>query len=188
MIVLASGSPRRRQLLEQLGYVLEVRPSAIDETPTRGEAPVAYARRMAVEKSAACQAPERVVVSADTVVHRDGVIYGKPADAEDAVRMLLELGDHLVTTGTCVSLGGEQRVRAVTTRVRFRPTLGEAEVRGYVATGEPMDKAGGYGIQGIGGFLIQDIAGSHSNVIGLPLAEVLEDLVAFGTGVPFEHP
>ena len=185
-LVLASGSPRRRELLGQLGYELEVRPTDIDETPGALEDPVAYARRMAEEKARACPVEDRVVVAADTVVHRQGRIYGKPRDEEEAVRMLLELGEHVVTTGTCVRLGDQLRLRTTSTRVRFRP-LREAEVRGYVATGEPMDKAGGYGIQGIGGFLVQAIEGSHSNVIGLPLAEVLEDLAHFGAGVPLEH-
>ncbi len=184
VIVLASGSPRRRVLLQQLGYRLEVLPSAIDETPAGDEDPVDYARRMAEEKGAACPIEDRVVVAADTVVHQDGRIFGKPADAEEAIEMLLSLGQHTVTTGTCVRLGEQRRIRTTSTRVRFRE-LTRDEVRGYVSTGEPMDKAGGYGIQGVGGFLVRSIEGSHSNVIGLPLAEVLQDLVHFGAPAPF---
>lgn len=187
MIVLASGSPRRRELLGAL-YPLVVRPVDIDETPRPAEDPVVYARRMAEEKGQACPVLDHVVVAADTVVHRGGAIYGKPTDAEDAVRMLLELSDkeHTVTTGTYVRFDGHHQVDATSTRVRFR-RLTEVEVRGYVATGEPMDKAGGYGIQGLGGALVKEIEGSHSNVIGLPLAEVIAALVRCGAGAPFEH-
>ncbi|MCP4804237.1 MAG: septum formation protein Maf [Proteobacteria bacterium] len=186
-MVLASGSPRRRQLLSELGYVLDIRPANIDETPAPGEEPVSYARRLAVEKARACVEDERIVVAADTVVHGGGVLFDKPRDAEDAVRILLALSDrvHTVTTGTCVRRGADERVRTTSTRVRFR-ALTEGEVRGYVATGEPLDKAGAYGIQGVGGFLVAAIEGSYSNVVGLPLAEVLEDLAALGAPPPFE--
>ena len=187
-LVLASGSPRRRQLLGQLGFELEVRPSDIDEQVVPGEEPVAYARRLAVEKARACPERHRVVVAADTVVHGGGVVFDKPRDAQDAVRILLELSGrvHTVTTGTCVRRGAEERTRTTSTRVRFRE-LSPVEVQGYVATGEPLDKAGAYGIQGVGGFLVASIEGSYSNVVGLPLAEVLADLAHFGAGVPFEH-
>ncbi|MED5369436.1 MAG: Maf family protein [Myxococcota bacterium] len=183
MLTLASGSPRRRLLLEQLGYRLRILPADIDETPRAGEDPLAYAERMAHEKALTA---DGLVVAADTVVHRDGAIFHKPEGVEDAVQILLGLsgGVHQVSTGSCVRWGDQQRLRVTTTRVRFR-SLTEQEVRGYVATGEPMDKAGAYGIQGIGGFLVSSIEGSYSNVVGLPLAEVLSDLASLGAPAPF---
>lgn len=182
-LTLASASPRRRLLLEQLGYAVDVRPADLDETPREGEDAVNYALRLACEKARGAPEP---ALAADTVVHLEGRLYGKPRDAEEAVAMLRALSGrvHLVTTATCLRAGGVQRLRAVTTRVRFR-TLSEGELRGYVATGEPMDKAGAYGIQGVGGFLVESIDGSYSNVVGLPLAEVLEDLTAAGLPLPF---
>lgn len=189
-LTLASGSPRRRDLLEQLGYRLRIRPADIDETPSPNEDALAYAERMALEKALAVGNGEQdgdvVVIAADTVVHRDGEIFHKPVHAADAERILTELSGqtHQVSTGTCVRLGGKRLLRVTTTQVRFR-TLGRAEIRGYVATGEPMDKAGAYGIQGIGGFLVHSIQGSYSNVVGLPLAEVLADLAELGAPPPF---
>lgn len=186
MITLASGSPRRRELLERVGYRLVVAPADIDETPQPGEDPIDYARRLAREKAGAGGG---VIVAADTVVHREGRIFPKPTDIEDAVRTLTALSDseHYVTTGVCVRRGELVRVRAVTTTVRFA-LLGEALIRSYVATGEPMDKAGAYGIQGIGAVLVRSIAGSYTNVVGLPLAEVIEDLIALGAPPPLAAP
>ncbi|MCB9741082.1 MAG: septum formation protein Maf [Alphaproteobacteria bacterium] len=183
-LTLASGSPRRRHLLEQLGYALQVAPQDIDETPHAGEPPLDYARRMAVEKAQSFSGAGPVL-SADTVVHRGARIFGKPEDEADAVAMLGELADgwHEVTTATCLRWPGGERVRLVTTSVRFR-AASQAELRGYVATGEPADKAGAYGIQGIGGFLVAELRGSYSNVVGLPLVEVLEDLQAAGLPAP----
>ncbi|MCB9763443.1 MAG: septum formation inhibitor Maf [Alphaproteobacteria bacterium] len=187
-LTLASGSPRRRLLLGQLGYALRVAPADIDETPRPGEGPVDFALRMAREKAAAGAHPG-LVLAADTVVHLDGHILGKPADAAEARAMLRMLSGraHEVTTGVCVQDGDRRWVDAVTTEVTFRP-LSEAEVSGYVATGEPFDKAGGYGIQGIGGFLVSHIRGSYTNVVGLPLAEVLDALADFGLPGPFASP
>ena len=178
--MLASASPRRRELLERAGYRLRVAPAEVDEAPLPGEDPVRYAERLARAKALSWPGPE-VVVAADTVVHRGGVIFHKPADPEQAVSTLLALGggEHLVTTGTCVRRGAHLRVRAVTTRVRFGP-IDEALARAYVATGEPMDKAGAYGIQGVGAVLVTGIEGSYTSVVGLPLAEVAEDLSALG--------
>lgn len=186
-LVLASASPRRRAMLEPLGYRLRVAPAEIDETPRPGEEPVAFALRMATEKAEAAPAdPEAVVLAADTVVHLDGQIFGKPRDSQDAERMLTALSgrEHAVTTAFCLRCGPARRARAVTTRVRFR-ALSPAEIRGYVATGEVFDKAGAYGIQGIGGFLVEGIVGSYSNVVGLPLAELLDELALLGFAAPF---
>lgn len=187
MLVLASASPRRRAMLTPLGYPMRVAPAEIDETPWPHEAPVDFALRMAVEKAMAVpvQAGE-TVLAADTVVHLAGTIFGKPRDNEDAERMLSVLSDreHEVTTAFCLLHSGLRRARAVSTRVRFR-ALSAGEVAGYVATGEPLDKAGAYGIQGVGGMLVLSIQGSYSNVVGLPLAELFEELAALGWPPPF---
>lgn len=184
-LTLASGSPRRRELLAQLGYRLAIVPADIDETPSPKEDALVYAERMAQEKALAVPA-QNVVIAADTVVHRDGEIFHKPLDQADAERILSELSGqvHQVSTGTCVRLGERLLLRVTTTQVQFR-RLSRGEIQGYVATGEPMDKAGAYGIQGIGGFLVARIQGSYSNVVGLPLAEVLSDLATLGAPPPF---
>ncbi len=186
-ITLASGSPRRRDLLAQLGYRLRIQAADIDETPLPNEDALAYAERMAREKAATLQYPEALIVAADTVVHRDGVIFHKPESVADAHRILGELSGqvHQVSTGTCVRLGERVLARVTTTQVRFR-TLSREEIRGYVATGEPMDKAGAYGIQGIGGFMVQSIQGSYSNVVGLPLSQILADFAELGAPPPFQ--
>jgi septum formation protein len=186
VLTLASGSPRRRDLLAQLGYRLRIQPADIDETPTPNEDALVYAERMAREKAAALQDPSALIIAADTVVHRNGVIFHKPENVLDAHRILGELsGDtHQVSTGTCVRLGDRVLARVTTTQVRFR-ALSQQEIRGYVATGEPMDKAGAYGIQGIGGFMVHSIQGSYSNVVGLPLSQVLADLAELGAPPPF---
>ena len=181
MITLASGSPRRRDLLAPL-FDLVVAPVAVDETPRPGEAALPYALRMAVEK---CRGEGLWVLSADTVVHDDeGRLYNKPVDAQDAERMLLELSGRSHRVTTAFALNGN--AQAVTSRVSFR-RLSPAEVRGYVATGEPLDKAGAYGIQGVGGFLVEAVAGSYSNIVGLPLAEVIAALAQAGGPRPFER-
>jgi len=179
VIVLASGSPRRRALLEPF-YRLTVAPVPIDETPREGEAAVPYALRMAREK---CRGEGDFVLSADTVVHRDGELFNKPRDPQHAVWMLNRLSgqNHQVTTA--FALNGV--AQAVTTQVAFRGFT-DAEARAYVATREPLDKAGAYGIQGVGGFLVARIDGSYSNVVGLPLAEVIAAITAAGGPAPFE--
>lgn len=187
-LVLASASPRRKMLLEQAGYRLLVQPADIDETPRDGEDPRRYARRMAEEKAEAIQA-DAPVVAADTVVHQAGQIFGKPRDPSDAVDILMQLQGqrHHVSTGWCVRWRGELHSGVVTTGVQFR-ALRESQVRAYVATGEPMDKAGGYGIQGLGGALVVRIEGSYSNVVGLPLAKLFDQFEAMGLPGPFESP
>ncbi len=190
-LVLASASPRRRALLEAAGFTVEVRPPDLAEDLLPGEEPVASARRLAREKAcavAAARRPDRPVLAADTVVHADGVSWGKPASAREAEATLKALSGrwHAVTTAWCVVLGAEVRVGHVTTRVSFR-RLTEGEIRRYAASTEPMDKAGAYGIQGLGSALVDRVDGSWSNVVGLPLAEVLEALAALGVvpeGVP----
>lgn len=181
-LVLASASPRRRALLEAAGVRFEVRPADVDETWTPGEPPVRYARRVATEKAAAVQAgTDAAVLAADTVVALGGTVFGKPADAEEARRILGALSgrEHRVHTAVALLSGGRVRARVVTTRVRFRE-LSRDDVEGYIATGEPFDKAGAYGIQGHGGALVDRVAGSYTNVIGLPLRETLELLTSAG--------
>jgi septum formation protein len=186
-LVLASGSPRRRAFLEQLGLAFTVTPAELDERVLPGELPAAYVERLAREKAQAVAGrhPGARVLAADTTVVLEDEILGKPADAAEALSMLRGLcgRTHRVLTG--VALAGEAlRARVVETRVVFREAS-EAELSWYVATGEPLDKAGAYGLQGIGGFLVRRIEGSHSNVIGLPLAETLELLAAEGIALPW---
>jgi septum formation protein len=186
-LVLASGSPRRRQLLEQLGLALLVAPSDVDETPKPGERAADYARRIAAEKCAtvadaraAAQPPSPLaVLAADTIVVLDGEILGKPADEAAARAMLGRLAGrrHQVITATAIRLAGELVERAVTTTVTMR-SLDAIEIDAYIGSGEWRGKAGGYAIQGIAGAFVSEVRGSHTNVIGLPLAEVLADLRA----------
>ena len=171
--VLASQSPRRRWLLQTVGLDFDVRPADVDETPRSGEAPEAFAARIALEKARAVAA-ELPVLAADTVVALEGVILQKATDVEDAVRMLVRLSGrtHQVHTAVAVVSGPVAREALVTTEVRFRE-LSVAEIRRYVGTGEPTDKAGAYGIQGAGGALVAELRGSYTNVVGLPLEETL---------------
>jgi septum formation protein len=180
-LVLASASPRRRELLARLGLEPLIRPAHLDETPRPGENPHELVVRLASAKAAASLArgdqpgaPEEVVLAADTEVVLDGQVLGKPRDRDDAARMLRRLAGrtHEVVTGVAVRRGGTARATRVTTEVRFRP-LSEAEIAWYVATGEPDGKAGAYGLQGAGAALVERIDGSDTNVIGLPLAETV---------------
>ncbi len=177
-LLLASGSPRRRQLLTWAGIALDVVPSDVDEAWVAGEDPVDAAERLA--RSKALGPADRVVLAADTVVHFDGTPYAKPEDTEDAVRMLSELSGrwHDVTTGVAIRAGTLTSFTQ-TTAVRFR-ALSETEIRRYVQTGEPMGKAGAYAIQGEGGGLVAEVRGSWTNVMGLPLEATLAALDAVG--------
>ncbi len=171
MIVLASASPRRRELLAAAGIPFSVAPANVDETQHPGEDPVAYALRVATAKAAAVHG-ERVL-AADTVVHLDGEVLHKPGNPGTAIATLRRLSgrEHTVTTAV-VLRGGVERAVVVHTRVCFRALLGE-EIERYVATGEPLDRAGAYAIQGGGGALVDWIDGSYTNVVGLPLHETL---------------
>jgi septum formation protein len=178
-LVLASASPRRAELLALLGAPFEVRAADIDETPLAREAPASLVERLARTKAAAVAAAVAdgtVVIGADTVVVCDGDVLGKPADEADAAAMLARLAgrSHQVLTGVAVARAGSpgSEVSFVeSTTVWFAP-LHDADIAAYVATGEPLDKAGGYGIQGIGGRLVERIEGSYHNVVGLPLAQL----------------
>ena len=171
-IVLASASPRRQELLRNAGIEFIVRPADIAEVPLANESPTGFAQRMAREKAwvARESAPEHVILAADTVVAVDDQILGKPEDAEDAVRMLRMLSGktHLVITGICLSGSNFEDVRSETTTVHFS-LMSEDEIRDYVHTGEPMDKAGAYAIQGRASRWITKIEGDYYNVVGLPV-------------------
>ena len=180
-LILASASPRRQELLKSAGVALRVVPSNADERFSRGEEPEEHVRRLAREKAreVAKQFPDRWVLAADTVVVIDGRVLGKPKDPKDAGRMLRLLSgrQHRVITGYCLlqSAGRKGKEGHVTTRVFFKP-LTPAEIRWYISTREPFDKAGGYAIQGRGAFMVKRIVGSYTNVVGLPLCEVLDAL------------
>jgi len=175
-VVLASGSPRRHELLTQIGVPFSVRVPDIDETPTDHEPATDYVRRLAYAKAAAViAAADELVVAADTTVELSGDILGKPIDASDAASMLRRLSarTHKVHTGIAVRLGDLEIAEVCTTLVTFID-LDEATIEWYVATGEPMGKAGSYALQGAGGALVQLVRGSVSNVIGLPLHVVIQ--------------
>ena len=172
---LSSGSPRRRQLLEWAGFSVEVHPPDVDETRRPDEPAIDMVQRLAADK---CIGPDdRIVVSADTIVHLGADVLGKPADDSEARSMLGALSGrwHDVTTGVAIRRQGQSEVFAVTTRVRFR-TLSDGDIQRYVDTGEPRDKAGAYGIQGIGGALVAEVRGSWTNVMGLPVERTLTHL------------
>jgi len=186
-LVLASASPRRRALLEQLGVPLQIDPPHLDEQVRPGEPPGTYVLRLAREKAGAVGArhPGATVLAADTSVVLDGTVLGKPGNADEALAMLRALAgrSHQVLTAVAVAGAGE---RLVTATVTFAAAT-EAALRWYVSTGEPMDKAGAYAVQGIGGFLVERIEGSHSAVVGLPLVETLALLRDAGYILPWER-
>ena len=172
-LVLASQSPRREKLLVEAGYDVDVQPADVDECRLEHESPRAYVLRLARAKAGAVEFPRRVVIGADTVVLIDGLILGKPTDRSDAMRMLGLLAGrtHTVLTGVAVICDGDVLDSVQETRVTFAP-LEPKEIAWYASTGEPDDKAGAYGIQGIGSRFIKRIEGSYTNVVGLPIALV----------------
>mgnify|MGYP002771472552 CR=1 FL=1 len=183
-IVLASQSPRRKELLGRMGLEFVTQASKIDESAFDGLAARELVATLSREKAqwiARQLDGETLVIGADTVVVRDGAALGKPKDAEDAVAMLLSLSgrDHQVCTGVTVCRGDRVLTQVEETQVTFRD-LTETEVRQYVSTGEPMDKAGAYGIQGLGGLLVEGIRGDYSNVVGLPVCCLGQMLKDFG--------
>ncbi len=183
-IILASASPRRRELLGGLGIGdFEVCPPDFDEGSVTERDPVERVRRIAEGKAAslAGRLPEALVVAADTLVFLDGEILGKPRDGEDAFRMLTLLSgrEHRVATGVAVTRRGVLESGVEVTAVRFR-NLSAEEIRRYIATGEPMDKAGAYGIQRLGGLLVSGITGDYFNVVGLPVCRLGRMLRRFG--------
>jgi septum formation protein len=186
-LILASASPRRRELLERLGLRLAVCPTEIDETPLPGERAAAYVRRIAADKAAVGVAtltgtpdlPPPPLLAADTTVIIDGAILGKPADEAEARDMLQRLAGrrHEVTTAYRIVFKGREVERSVTTIVAVR-LLDPREVAAYVAGGEWRGKAGGYAVQGVAAAFVTELRGSLTNVVGLPLAEVVADLRA----------
>lgn len=184
ILILASASPRRQQLLREAGILFESNPAHIAEERRAGEAPVAYACRLAREKAAAIakRFPGRYVLGADTIVVVDNQVLEKPADSEDAARMLRLLSGrgHQVTTAvSLVDPAGRSKTKSSTTDVYFRE-INDREILNYVSSGEPMDKAGAYAIQGGAGTWVVRIEGDYSNVVGLPLSLVAEMLRAAG--------
>jgi septum formation protein len=182
-LVLASASPRRRELLAAAGFTVEVDPPQVDEAQRLGEPPAEYVERVARDKAAVVSArhPDRTVIAADTAVLVDGEVLGKPADDDDAARMLRRLSNraHDVWTGVAVARAGQVAYALERTRVWMLP-LSEADVRWYVESGEPRGKAGGYAIQGLASRFVPRIEGSWSNVVGLPVATVLQLLEQVG--------
>ena len=184
-LILASRSPRRSELLKQLGFDFDIIPSRVEERSDYPETPREQVIRLAEAKAADVegQYPGRWVVAADTVVFVDGTVLGKPKDPQEALDMLNRLSgrEHSVLSGFAVrnfekNKGAHQ---AVQTAVKMKP-LTSAEMRWYVNTGEPFDKAGGYAIQGMGAFMIESIRGSYTNVVGLPLCELIQALNGLG--------
>lgn len=184
-IILASASPRRAELLQQIGLNFSVRPADIDETPEPDETPEQYVERLAREKALAVagSSPECLVLGSDTSVVLDGRILGKPTDPVDARETLSRLSgaSHQVMTAVALAADGQCQSVLIITEVSFRQ-LSSAEIEAYVASGEPMDKAGSYGIQGLGGIFVNELRGSYSAVVGLPLQETAALLA--GAGYP----
>ncbi|HNT27642.1 MAG TPA: Maf family protein [bacterium] len=183
-MILASASPRRREMLTLFSFPLEIDAPVVDETPIPGLAPAALAEMLAERKGSSVvgrRGDGDPVIAADTVVVSGGELLGKPRDTEDAERMLRLLSgtDHEVVTGVALWWRGKKQVFSVTSTVTFK-SLKEKEISDYIATGEPMDKAGAYAIQGIGGFMVRSVTGSVSNVVGLPIAEVIAALQEMG--------
>ncbi len=190
-IYLASRSPRRGELLAQIGVRHTVLPSDVDESVLPGEAPEHYVMRVAREKARVCVEriageglPPLPVLAADTAVCIDGVILGKPADDAHAAAMLRALRDrwHAVHTAVALAQGGRVEVMLSSTQVELAP-LTDAEIAAYAASGEPCDKAGGYGIQGLAGAFVRRIEGSYTGVMGLPVHETAQLLKRFGVEV-----
>lgn len=185
-LILASASPRRRELLAQIGIACTVQPVDLDETAHPGEAPRAYVERLALAKARAgsVRNPGAIALGADTAVVLDGEILGKPRDRDDAFAMLRRLSGREHEVLTAVALANEERaaVRTSTSRVGFAD-LSDDAIAAYWATGEPADKAGAYGIQGLAAVFIHHVSGSYSGVVGLPLFETAELLREFGVEV-----
>ncbi|MDO9268435.1 MAG: Maf family protein [Methylobacter sp.] len=185
-IILASASPRRKELLDQIKVSYSVHPIDLDESPLFNEAPLDYVQRLAAEKSAACIAQlgdSLPVLAADTAVVLGDLIMGKPKDRDDAFAMLRLLSGKMHRVYSAVSLRGQEHNQAVSiTEVTFR-SLTEYEIEAYWQSGEPVDKAGSYAIQGLGGVFVESISGSFSGVVGLPLFETAELLSRQGIGL-----
>ena len=187
-VILASQSPRRRELLSLVGIAHDVRPADIDESYLTGEPPRDHAERLARGKAEviAAREPDAVVVGSDTIVVVDGDVLGKPTDENDAVRMLARLAgrSHTVVTAVAVAWRGETRSAVEEVDVTFHP-LSRAEIDAYIATREPMDKAGAYGIQGYGATIVARVDGDYFAVMGLPLQRLIRLLDSLGLRYAF---
>ena len=183
-LILASASPRRKEMLAKLGLDFEVQAAEVDEIPLYGESPEEFVQRAAAEKASEVSRsqPDAWVLGADTIVVHEGAILGKPMDTSDALGTLMRLSGqmHTVLTGFCLKREQENISvsRVIGTEVYFS-AFTEAIATAYVGTGEPLDKAGAYGIQGSGGCLVEKINGSYSNVVGLPLAKTIDELLRY---------
>ncbi len=181
-LILASASPRRKELLEQLKLKIIIQAVELDETPKPSEKPLAYVKRLAAEKSALCAATNTSlpILGADTAVVLDDMIMGKPLDKEDFLLMMSRLSGRTHQVFSAVSLRGKEHWHTVNiTEVTFRK-IKEPEIQAYWGSGEPADKAGGYAIQGLGGLFVESINGSYSGVVGLPLFETAQLLAKQG--------
>lgn len=181
MLILASKSPRRAEILGMLGYSFEIHSSEADESSARGLPPREQAAALAELKARALGDTENIIIGADTLVALDGQIFGKPSDEADAARMLSTLSGrtHSVFTGVCVLCGDRCEVKVCESRVTFY-RLSKDEIDRYISTGEPMDKAGAYGAQGRGSVLVRRIDGDFFTVMGLPAAVTAKMLARFG--------
>lgn len=183
-LILASASPRRKELLARIGIVPDqIIPADIDENPRKDELPLAYVKRMADEKAAviATKFPNEIVLAADTIVMVGRRILGKPENADDAIRMMKIMSGrrHKVCTAVCMIGSGKTRSRVIDSTVQFK-RLSDAEIQNYIASGEWEGKAGGYAIQGCAEAFVKAINGSFSNIVGLPLYDTAQLLAAFG--------
>ncbi len=187
-VILASQSPRRRELLTLIGIDHEVRPADIDETVWPAEQPVPHCERLARTKAATLSAlyPDALVIGSDTIVVIDGDILGKPTSPADAEHMLARLAGRTHTVFTAIAVAHDARTLSAveSVAVTFRP-LDASQIATYVATGEPMDKAGAYGIQGYGATIVERIDGDYFAVMGLPLGRLVELVRALGVRYPF---
>jgi septum formation protein len=190
-VVLASGSPRRHELLNLIGIPHEVRPANIDETIRPRETPQRHAERLAREKASAVATrdPNLITVAADTIVVINRKVLGKPASVDQAAAMLRQLSgrEHKVVTAVAVSRGRKLRSAVEEVRVRFR-TLSDGDIDAYIATGEPMDKAGAYGIQGYGATIVESVDGDYFSVMGLSLVRLVGLLRDVGVRYRFGQP
>ena len=190
-LILASQSPRRKELLSQLGYQFNCHPADIDESPLDSEIPAQYVCRIAQAKSLAIATlykNKTFILGSDTAVIINNKILGKPQSKADATAMLAQLSGntHQVLTAICVCFNGSVKTKLITTDVEFK-TLTALEIDNYWRTGEPKDKAGAYGIQGLGGQFVKQIRGSYSAVVGLPLYETAKLLGEFGLKTPIQQ-
>jgi septum formation protein len=185
-VILASASPRRRELLSLIGIEHEVRPANIDETYLPGEAAREHAERLAREKAGAIEVPDAITIGSDTIVVVDGRVLGKPRDREHAAEMLRQLSgrSHVVMTGVAARWRGKLVSGLEEVGVTFRP-LRDDEIERYIDTGEPMDKAGAYGIQGFGATLVERVDGDYFAVMGLPLNRLARLLETLGLNYTF---